>query len=55
VLVLRARSLAEARAIFDVDPFHALGLRTYQLWPWQVNEGSFELRVSLSGANADLH
>jgi len=48
VLVVRARSLAEARQIFDSDPMHELGLRTYQLWPWQINEGSFQLRVSLS-------
>lgn len=54
VLVLRARSLAEAREIFDTDPFHAMGLRTYQLWPWQVNEGSFQLRVVLSDATFAL-
>jgi len=54
VLVVRARSLAEAREIFDSDPFHAEGLRTYQLWPWQVNEGSFQLRAVLSGGTVDL-
>jgi len=54
VLVIRARSLAEARDIFDSDPFHATGLRTYQLWPWQINEGSFHLRASLSGGSFDI-
>ncbi|GHH83892.1 hypothetical protein GCM10018793_47090 [Streptomyces sulfonofaciens] len=49
VLVIRARSLAEARDIFDSEPYHARGLRTYRLWPWQINEGSFHLRASLSG------
>jgi uncharacterized protein YciI len=54
VLVVRARSLAEARAIFDSDPFHAMGLRTYQLWPWQINEGSFHLNASLSGGSFEI-
>jgi len=54
VLVVRARSLAEAREIFDRDPMHAKGLRTYRLYPWQINEGSFDLRVSLSGGSSDL-
>ena len=54
VLVIRARSLAEAREIFDTDPFHARGLRTYQLWPWQINEGSLVLHASLSGGTFDI-
>jgi uncharacterized protein YciI len=46
-LVIRACSMAEARQVFDSDPFHAKGLRTCQLWPWQINEGS--LRPSGAG------
>jgi hypothetical protein len=54
VLVIRARSLAQARQIFDSDPFHAKGLRTYQLWPWQINEGSFRLHSTLSGGTLEI-
>lgn len=54
ILVIRARSLAEARNIFDSDPFHAMGLRTYELWPWQINEGSFHLNASLSNGSFDF-
>jgi uncharacterized protein len=54
VLVVRANTLAQAREIFDADPFHSMGLRTYQLWPWQINEGSFHLQASLSGGTFDV-
>ncbi len=54
LLVLRATSFAEARAVADADPFHARGIRTYRLVPWQVNEGSIELRFTLSDGQAAL-
>jgi len=54
LLVLRAKSFAEARAVADADPFHARGIRTYRLVPWQVNEGSIELRLTLSDGQAAL-
>jgi len=48
LIVLRARSFAEARSLADADPFHANGIRKYRLVPWQVNEGSVALRATLS-------
>jgi uncharacterized protein len=48
LLVLRATSLAEAVSIADRDPFHAKGIRTYRLVPWQINEGSMDVRLTLS-------
>jgi uncharacterized protein len=48
LIVYRAANLAEAQGLADGDPFHALGLRTYALWPWQVNEGSFEATLLYS-------
>jgi hypothetical protein len=54
LLVLRARSFAEAQAIADADPFHARGIRKYRLMPWQVNEGSIELRLTLSNGRTAL-
>jgi uncharacterized protein len=53
-LVLRAGSLQQAQDLVDQDPFHARGLRTYRLQPWQINEGSFGVHVSLSDGVADL-
>ncbi|GAA1718285.1 YciI family protein [Streptomyces yatensis] len=54
MVILRAASEREARDIVDRDPFHARGLRTYRLWPWQLNEGSFEVTVTLSDGTATL-
>jgi uncharacterized protein YciI len=48
LLVLRAGSVGAAKEIVDRDPFHAKGLRTYRIVPWQINEGSFDLHLSLS-------
>lgn len=47
LMVLRARSFAEARSLVDADPFHANGIRKYRLVPWQVNEGCVVLRGTL--------
>ena len=48
LIILRAASLAEARAIADADPMHRDGVRTYKLLPWLMNEGSFTLTVRLA-------
>ena len=54
LIVYRTKTREEARALADGDPFHALGLRTYDLFPWQVNEGSFELRLLYSAGTFEL-
>lgn len=48
LIVYRAADRAEAQRLADGDPFHARGLRGYDLWPWQVNEGSFEAVLEYS-------
>jgi uncharacterized protein YciI len=48
LIIIRAESFAAARAIADSDPFHKLGLRTYTLTRWTVNEGSYSIRVNYS-------
>ncbi len=48
LIIIRASSFAEARAIADSDPYHRNGLRTYTLTRWTVNEGSFTVRVNYS-------
>jgi uncharacterized protein YciI len=48
MIIIRAKSFAEARAIADSDPYHRNGLRTYTLTRWTVNEGSYTVRVNYS-------
>jgi uncharacterized protein YciI len=54
LLVYRVSQRKEAEAIAQSDPFHAKGLRTYTLKPWQVNEGSFDVRLLFSERRFDL-
>lgn len=54
MFVVRAASLDEARALAEAEPFHAAGLRTFELFPWQVNEGGFQLQVRFSGSEASF-
>nr|WP_320132309.1 YciI family protein [uncultured Holophaga sp.] len=48
MIVYAAQSYAQAKSLADNDPFHAKGLRTYTLKPWQVNEGSLGLKLVFS-------
>lgn len=45
--VLRVADEQEARRIADQDPFVRAGLRGFQVYRWQLNEGSVSVRVSL--------
>ncbi|MFC8244805.1 YciI family protein [Streptomyces chartreusis] len=54
LFVLRADSLQEAACVADADPFHANGIRKYKLVPWQINEGSMDIRVTLSNGEFTL-
>lgn len=53
LIVVRADSLEEAKRIVDGEPFHQRGLRTYRLVPWRINEGSFDMKVVISGGRLD--
>lgn len=48
MIVYAATGFAHAKSLADNDPFHAKGLRSYTLKPWQVNEGSMGLRLVFS-------
>lgn len=48
LLVYRVSQREEAEKIAKNDPFHIKGLRSYTLKPWQVNEGSFDVRLFFS-------
>ncbi|MEL7116946.1 MAG: YciI family protein, partial [Pseudomonadota bacterium] len=48
MLVLRAASLEEARALVEADPMHSEGVRSFSLRRWLINEGSVNLTLGLS-------
>ena len=53
LIIYRAASLEEARALADADPMHLSGVRSYVMRRWMINEGSLTLQVGLStGSNA---
>ncbi|MGH7246848.1 MAG: YciI family protein [Pseudomonadota bacterium] len=54
MIILRAESLAAARAIADADPMHRDGVRSYEILPWLMNEGSFSLKVSLAAQKVEF-
>ncbi len=54
LIIYRAASLDEARALAKADPMHAKGARTFVLRRWLVNEGSLSLTVSLSAQSVNL-
>jgi uncharacterized protein YciI len=47
VTVLRAQSAQDAAGIAAGDPFVLAGLRTFEVFGWQVNEGAIAVRLSL--------
>ena len=55
MIIVRANSLEEARAIAERDPMHATGARTYRIRPWLLNEGSLTLRINLSDQTGALN
>ena len=54
MVIYRAASMDEARALADADPMHSSGARVYTLKKWLVNEGSLSLNVGLSTGKAVL-
>ncbi|KMW56318.1 hypothetical protein AIOL_001270 [Candidatus Rhodobacter oscarellae] len=48
MLILRAASLEEARALAEGDPMHMTGARSFVLRRWLINEGSLNVGLGLS-------
>ncbi|MBS0247717.1 MAG: hypothetical protein JSR61_13955 [Proteobacteria bacterium] len=48
MVIIRAASLADARAIADSDPMHKAGARSYTVRPWLLNEGTVTVKLSYS-------
>lgn len=54
MIVYRAASMADARAMAENDPMHQSGARTFTLRKWLVNEGSLNVSIGLSTGHAKL-
>ena len=54
LIILKAGSLEQAKAIADNDPFHKSGLRTYKIWPWKINEGGIDLKIRFAARSFDI-
>ncbi|MBD19493.1 MAG: hypothetical protein CMM37_00440 [Rhodospirillaceae bacterium] len=52
MIIVRADSFDEADEIAKADPFHAAGLREYEIWNWSMNEGSFTVTINYSDQSA---
>lgn len=48
MIIYRAATMADARAMADGDPMHKNGARVYDIRKWLVNEGSLSFTLSLS-------
>jgi hypothetical protein len=52
MVIVRANSLAEAKALAASDPMHKAGARSYTVRPWLLNEGTVTVRLTYSTAGA---
>ncbi|MEM6627087.1 MAG: YciI family protein [Pseudomonadota bacterium] len=48
LIIVRASSFEEAKAIADGDPMHSSGARTYTLKRWSMNEGTLDVTIKFS-------
>jgi len=48
LVVVRAASREEAKAIAERDPMHARGARKFTVRPWMINEGTVTIRLDSS-------
>jgi uncharacterized protein len=52
MIIIRADSFEHANEIAMGDPFHASGLREFDIWNWSMNEGSFTVTINYSDKSA---
>jgi uncharacterized protein YciI len=48
LIVFRVNSSEQAERLARADPMHALGLRTFEIQAWQLNEGYFGIALTFS-------
>lgn len=54
MVIIRAGSLAEARAIAATDPMHASGARSFVVRPWLLNEGTVTVKITYSDGGRQI-
>src|SRR5690242_11802906 len=54
MLLIRAKTRAEAEQIANAEPYTKAGLRKIVLTPWQRNEGSLNLRVRFADGVVEI-
>jgi hypothetical protein len=54
MVVVRAKSLAEAKQIAARDPMHKSGARKFTVRPWFVNEGTIAVRLNYSKGTFEM-
>ncbi len=54
MLILRAGSMEDARALAANDPMHTSGARAFKVRKWLVNEGTISVSVGLSTGGVKL-
>ena len=54
MVVIRAKSLVEAKAIAARDPMHRSGARKFTVRPWFVNEGTVSVRLNYSKGTFEM-
>lgn len=54
MVVVRAKSLAEAQAIAAKDPMHISGARSYRVRPWLVNEGTMTIKLGFASGRFEM-
>ena len=52
--ILRAASVEDAQATLAREPFVTRGLRTFKLLPWDLNEGSFSVRLRFGNGTYEV-
>lgn len=48
MVIVRAKSRAQAIEIAERDPMHKSGARSFHVRPWMINEGSMTVRLDYS-------
>lgn len=54
MVIIRAGSLAEARAIAASDPMHSSGARSFTVRPWLLNEGTMTVKITYSDGRREI-
>jgi len=54
MVIIRAGSLAEARAIAESDPMHRSGARSFTVRPWLLNEGTVTVKITYSDGKREV-